>query len=416
MRNGGRGACRRRCGWREARTNGRGWSRWRYGGRRWRNGRRGRLHRSRCVPRFGLGFRRELHGHHRWRGCLLTHSVPGRFACACRWLAESALPASGLQPRDQLTSAGGAIVGVALRPPQRLAGARCRGVAPVTNLAGAALRRVAATHLDTADKIAVPAPVLGSLRREGGARRPESKRQDRECPAVARHQISTNSSPSTKLAQSGQWVKLLIARGISSRNLLKSELRTATPLVALRARLAQPVPGPVNSHDLASSGRLRLDRPRSRTPPRSGAARARWAGANLRSSGLGWHRWAPRCEPAYRSLADGQDCGTSWVAQPDLSGRCMLRLARRAAGCCDGTSKAARRPLCSTRRRSRTGTDNRAKWRFGGGAQCIPPRDAGNAATAAVVQPASDRTRWTRSLRSSCTRSMRATNRASPWS
>ncbi len=118
-----------------------------------------------------------------------------RFRCAClrRRLAARAPPTAGLETGHQLAGARRAVVEVA-RAPQRLAAVGGRGIAPVTHLAGSPLRRLGSAHLDTADQIAVPASELGSRRREDANCRPESKRQEHGCPAIARHQISTNLS------------------------------------------------------------------------------------------------------------------------------------------------------------------------------------------------------------------------------
>ena len=142
----------------------------------------------------GSGAELEPFGRVRRRGFRLCRRPRGRFGRPRRRLRGSAPPASGFQPRNQLTSAGRAVLGVSVRSPQRLAGVGLRGVAPVAHLAEGVLRRVRSDHLDTADQIAVRAAELGSLRRDGAARRPESKRQERGWPTIAHHQISAKLS------------------------------------------------------------------------------------------------------------------------------------------------------------------------------------------------------------------------------
>ena len=78
------------------------------------------------------------------------------------------------QPRNQLTSAGRAVL-AGLCPIATTTGRRgLANVAPVAHLAEGVLRRVRSDHLDTADQIAVRAAELGSLRRW---RRPPPREQ-----------------------------------------------------------------------------------------------------------------------------------------------------------------------------------------------------------------------------------------------
>jgi hypothetical protein len=163
-------------------------------GSRWRSGGQGRLR------RFGLGRAPDLRrrGRCRWGFCsgreLRLRSGGQHWRRRFRLGAGVARPAPRLEPRNELTSSGRAEVGVPICPPQRLAGPRCIGIAPVAHLARRALRAFGTAQLDQARGVAVPASVNNRCRRVPVASCTKSKRQERLCPQTPRHQIGINLS------------------------------------------------------------------------------------------------------------------------------------------------------------------------------------------------------------------------------
>jgi hypothetical protein len=173
----------------------------------------------------------------------------------------------------------------------------------------------------------------------------------------------------------------------------------------------QPLAGASRSSDAASSGRLRSTSRRSEAPPPG--------------DGAVWRLGCQRSAAAIRARDHRLAPAENWVPRRQLSaeasGLRMPRLPQRSAGKLaetklaeerEGAHESAALPEEEPRGRRPSARSVVGLER----SRRIPRRDAGNAAADTVVQPASERTRWTSSLRSSWTRSMSATNRASPWS
>jgi hypothetical protein len=178
----------------------------------------------------------------------------------------------------------------------------------------------------------------------------------------------------------------------------------------------QPLAGASRSSDAASSGRLRSTSRRSEAPPPG--------------DGAVWRLGCQRSAAAIRDRDHRLALAENWVPRRQLSaeasGLRMPRLPQRSAGQLaetklaetklaeegEGAHESAALPEEEPRGRRPSARSVLGLER----SRRIPRRDAGNAAADTVVQPASERTRWTSSLRSSWTRSMSATNRASPWS